>query len=82
MPVCMDQSGFDQANLAKERDDARAMRYLIDKGQCFYLKPDTKYSVIEINNNRNVTDWVKIRVYTGEGNMELFSWYGFVASTR
>ena len=78
LPACTKMVYFDQANTAKERNDPRAMQYLIDKGHCFYLKPGTEYSVIDINYPQDPTEWAKIRVYSGDGAAEVYSWYGFV----
>lgn len=77
-PVCTKLTYLEQANEAKKRNDARGMGYLIEQGHCFYAEAGTEYSVIDVNHPENPQEWAKIRVYTDEGTLELYSWYGFV----
>lgn len=77
-PVCMSLTHLEQANEAKKRNDIRGMGYLVKKGHCFYVEAGTEYSVIRVNFPEDPAEWAKIRAYSDEGTVELYTWYGFV----
>ena len=67
--ACLTQEAYDEVRAAVASGDRRAVRYLVDENLCLITGPGLEVSVLDWG----FTGWVKIRVYTDQGALVLWT---------
>jgi len=79
IPVCTTLTYLDEARTAKELNDTRAARYLLENNHCVMTKEGLEYSVIDVNYAKSPEEWAKIRLYLDDGGtLEVYTQFGNV----